>query len=464
MPPCLGSAKSPLKPDQNVVSINVGGQIFQTTKQTLSCAGPNSMLSTISESSSSADQLFIDRDPESFTVLLSLLRTGNFPSSKVKSFDLEYIISEARFYGIESLLIDSLSNPSQFDAFGLLKSADLQLNGRDTPSSIATTPFGSLHVAHGSKLTSFDWSLRRKSTVLTQFTAIDSLLALSPSLAAAGATDFSGLQIIDLNAGVVRDHLNWENSTRSSSTVQAIGSSNEYLFTSYESGRRNSNVIIVYDVISDYRPVIEIARNEIYGAELDSAIPATKLTWLPSHSLLMASGSHSGPTGVTGNIKLWDIRSGKTTWELQEKEDCFADVTAMDSSSSMFKVGVNSGELFFLDFRSLGNKWVFLGNRRQVVVNGRKEGLGSKIECHGNRVFCSKGGDLELWSEVIVGSLKASEDGFLRGSVFRRSVLGRAKDRGGRRITNVAFGGNKMFVTRKDQQCVEVWQSSVRGL
>lgn len=467
MPPFSGTpaaANSPLKPDLNVVRINVGGQIFQTTKQTLTSAGPNSILSTISPSSDQSNAPFIDRDPELFAVFLSLLRTGNFPSSKAKSFDLEDIISEARFYGIESLLIDSLSSPSQFDAFDLLKSADLQLNGRDTPSAIATTPFGSLHVAHGSKLTSFDWSLRRKSTVLTQFSAIDSLLALSPSLAAAGATDFSGLQIIDLNAGVIKEHLNWENSTRSSSTVQAIGSSNEFLFTSFESGRRNSNVIMVYDLMGDLRLVSEIAHNEIYGAELDSAVPATKLMWLSSHNLLMASGSHSSPIGVSGNIKLWDVRSGKTAWELEEKEDCFADVTAMDGSSSMFKVGVNSGEVFLLDFRSLGvgKKWVCLGDGRKVF-NGKKEGLGSKIKSHGNRVFRSKGGDLELWSEVLVGSSKVSEDRF-EGSVFRRNMIGRAKDRGGSKITNLAFGGNKMFVTRKDQQCVEVWQSSIRGL
>lgn len=118
-------------------------------------------------------------------------------------------------------------------------------------------------MAHGNKITSFDWSLQGKSTILTQFSAIDSLLALSPTLAAAGATDFSGLQLIDLEKGFVRDTLNWENVTRSSSTVQAIASSPEYLFTSFESGRRNSNSIMVYDLQGSFRPVTEIGRYEI---------------------------------------------------------------------------------------------------------------------------------------------------------------------------------------------------------
>jgi hypothetical protein len=125
---------------------------------------------------------------------------GNLPS-KAKAFDLEDLIDEAHFYGVVPLLVNSLSNPAQFDAFNLEKLQVLPLNGRDSPSAIATTPFGSVHVAHGSKITSFDWSLRRKSTVLTEFTAVDSLLAISPSLAAAGATDFSGLQILDLENG-----------------------------------------------------------------------------------------------------------------------------------------------------------------------------------------------------------------------------------------------------------------------
>ncbi|KAI3783132.1 hypothetical protein L2E82_13195 [Cichorium intybus] len=185
------------------------------------------------------------------------------------------------------LLVESQSNPSQFEAFDLEKSIVLPLSGRDSPSAIATTPNGSLHVSHGSKITSFDWSLIRKSTTLTNFTAIDSLLSLSSNVVAAGATNFSGLQILDLDLGFVRQTLNWENVTKSSSTVQAIGISPDFLFTSFESGRRNSNAIMVHDLKDNFKVVLEISRNEIFGADLDSAIPSTKLNWVPSFNLLM---------------------------------------------------------------------------------------------------------------------------------------------------------------------------------
>ena len=259
--------------------------------------------------------------------------------------------------------------------------------------------------------------------------------------------------------------MSWENATRSSSTVQALGLSNEYLFTSFESGRRNSNAIMVYDMLDDLRPVIEIARNEIYGAEFDaSTIPATRLSWVSSYNLLMASGSHSGPTGVIGSVKLWDVKSGRLVWELKEEVDCFADVAASSSLSVLFKVGINSGEVYFLDLRNLGpeSQWVCLGNSAKSM-NAKKEGIGCKIECYGNNAFVSKGGSLELWSEVLFSSGWSGEDG-LGGRVFKRNLMGRAKDLVDNRITNLSFGGNKMFVTRKDEQLVEVWQSSIRGL
>ncbi|XP_012471804.1 BTB/POZ domain-containing protein At5g41330 [Gossypium raimondii] len=450
----------------NVVTINVGGENFQTTKQTLTQAGPNSLLSQLAETTSDR---FVDRDPVYFSLLLSLLRTGALPS-KVKDFDLRDLIEESRYYGLESLLTNSLTNPSQLDAFALQKSSILPLNGRDSPSAVATTPFGSLHVSHGSKITSFDWSLTRKSTILTQFPAVDSLLAISPDTAAAGATDFSGLQILDLQNGSVKQTLNWENATRSGSTVQAIGSSGEFLFTSFESSRRNSNSIMVYD-LNTLNPVTEIGHNEIFGADIDSAIPATKLRWVSRYGLVMASGSHSGLSGVSGNIRFWDIRSGNVVFELKEKIDCFSDICVSDNLNAVFKVGVNSGEVFYTDFRSLSsvndnsNPWICLGDKRKVI-NGKKEGFGCKIENHGNQVFCSKGGDIELWSEVVMGSAKTSngsEDQLTKRD-FKKNMMGRVKDMGGSRITNLAFGGNKMFVTRKDQQVIEIWQGSARGI
>lgn len=437
----------------NIVTVDVGGQLFQTSKQTLSSAGPKSLFSKISNQDHGIP--FIDRDPEIFSILLSLLRTGNLPS-KAKAFHIQDLICESQFYGVENLLINSMSSPSHFDAFNLEKSMVLPLSGWDSPSVVATTPYGSLHVSHGSKITSFDWSLQRKSTILTQLIAIDSLLALSPAAAAAGANDFSGLQIIDLEKGFVKETLHWENVTRCGSTVQAIEASSSHLFTSFESIRRNSNCIMIYDLNDNLRPVMKIGHYEIFGADIDSAIPATKLQWLPSHNLLVASGSHSGPSGVTGDIRFWDIRSGNVVREIKEKVDCFSDVTVSEALSAMFKVGVHSGEVSLADLRYMRDDapWICLGEGRKAGNGKRKEGLGCKVEAQGNQVFCSRGGNLEVWSEVLIGSVDVSD------KVLRKNVMGRAADIGGSRITNLSFAGGNMFVARKGQQHVEVWSST----
>ncbi|XP_010436080.1 PREDICTED: BTB/POZ domain-containing protein At5g41330-like [Camelina sativa] len=452
--------------ESNVVSINVGGRIFQTTKQTLTLAGTDSLLSRLVVTDSTPP--FVDRDPDLFSVLLYILRTGNLPArSSSRSFDVRDLIHESRYYGIESFLIDSLSNPSQFEPFDLRRSRILQLNGRDSPSSISpTVNGGGLHVAHGSKITSFDWSLREKSTVLTNFSAVDSLLEISPGVLAAGATDFPGLQIIDLeNGGFVRATLNWENVTRSSSTVQAIGSSSEFVFTSFESSRRNSNSIMVYD-LSTLMPVSEIDHCEIYGAGIDSAIPSTKLRWVESCNLLMVSGSHTSPSGVNGHIRFWDVRSRNMVWEIKETHDCFSDVTVSDHLSAVFKVGVASGEVFYADLRSLGAKdpWVCLGEERKRSLNERREGVGCKIESYGNHVFCSKGSGIELWSEVITGLVGNASRDVPEGRVFRKNSFGKLAYSGENKITGLAFGGSRMFVTRKDHQSIEVWQSPSRGI
>lgn len=161
---------------------------------------------------------------------------------------------------------------------------------------------------------------------------------------------------------------------------------------------------------------------------------------------------------------MWDVRSGEAVWELKEKTDCFADVTVSDGLSAVFKVGVSSGEVFMSDLRKMSEEepWIRLGREGQRVDSGRKEGSGCRIEGHGSQVFCSRGGDVEMWSEVAIGGSVArrTEDGLDGGRVMRRNVLGKTKDAGRSKITQLAFGGNRMVIGRKDEHVVEVWESS----
>lgn len=217
---------------------------------------------------------------------------------------------------------------------------------------------------------------------------------------------------------------------------------------------------MVYD-LSTLLPVLELDR----GSD-SSAIPSTKLRWIGSCNLLMVSGSHASPSGVSGHVRFWDVRSRNMVCEINEREDCFADVTVSENLSAVFKVGVSSGEVFYTDLRGLGggkegDRWVCLGEERKRSLNERK-GVGCKIESYGDHVFCSKGDGIELWSEVITGLVGNARRDVLEERVFRKNSF--VAGSGENKVTGLVFGGSRMFVTRKDQQAVEVWQSSSRGV
>lgn len=106
----------------------------------------------------------------------------------------------------------------------------------------------------------------------------------------------------------------------------------------------------------------------------------------------------------TFSIRFWDTRSGSIGRKIQEKVDCFFGQLVC-SVRDWFKLR--------RDVLCERKPWVFCVGGRRKVVTGTKEGVGCNIESHGSwsRVFCIKGGDLELLSEVVVGSKKSSEGG-----------------------------------------------------
>ncbi|KAH7707989.1 BTB/POZ domain-containing protein KCTD17 [Aphelenchoides avenae] len=91
----------------NWIRINVGGKVFQTSKQTIS-REPGSFLARLAgedqEIPSQKDEsgaILIDRDPEYFQVILNFLRTGRLvlPANIL----VEQLMEEADFYGIPAL-------------------------------------------------------------------------------------------------------------------------------------------------------------------------------------------------------------------------------------------------------------------------------------------------------------------------------------------------------------------------
>ena len=75
------------------VTLNVGGKYFVTSRTTLANAGRGSMLAAVIDENwqlvpdVASNELFIDRNPAYFSVLLDLLRTGelHIPPGKLNS-------------------------------------------------------------------------------------------------------------------------------------------------------------------------------------------------------------------------------------------------------------------------------------------------------------------------------------------------------------------------------------------
>ncbi|KAJ4805627.1 BTB/POZ domain-containing protein [Rhynchospora pubera] len=436
-----------------IITLNIGGTLFHTTHQTLSLTGPTSPLSSLPLPSPSSPPPFFDRDPDLFSHLLSFLRSGLPPSPSL----LPSLLAEAEFFSFPPPLLSKLSLPLHFNPFALSPSLSLHLNGRDRISSVSVSPSSSvLSVAHGCKVTTFTPSLLHKSTVLTPLPFIDVVLPLTSSLGAAGAKDFPGLHLVNLLETSPPEVLHWapHPSLANSSTVLAIGYSPNLLFSSFESCRRNSNAIVAFD-LEKFEPVLEIGRKEIFAAEIDTAIPATKLSWINNLGLLMAAGSHAGPAGFSGYVKFFDTRANRLAFEIEEKNsDCFADVAASDSLLSVFKVGVSSGDVYVTDLRKIESfdNWTLIGEGRRSGDMKKKEGLGCKMECYEKNVFVSREGEVEMWSQAAM----AEEE----QKVMKRNFMGRGKEgEDKKKITQLAFGGNRMILARKDEMCLEVWQS-----
>jgi len=114
-------------------------------------------------------------------------------------------------------------------------------NGWDCPLAICALHKGSVWVGHYSKITAYDWALRKHTTKLTDLHSVETMNRVSETLAAVGADDFLGLHIYDTkNASHVKS-LTWSDKPDTwiyGPCVRAIASTDSSIFASFENGRR----------------------------------------------------------------------------------------------------------------------------------------------------------------------------------------------------------------------------------
>lgn len=151
----------------NRVRFNVGGKKFETSATTLAVAGPDSFFGPLLDSnwnlcSASDDEIFIDRNPVCFSILLDLLRTGELYIPEKVPEDLLY--REALFYG----LLDHVraAKWGRFDGRNMLRLAStIKRRELEQGTAIRASADGGFCVAHGSAVYVYDWMLREHPSI-----------------------------------------------------------------------------------------------------------------------------------------------------------------------------------------------------------------------------------------------------------------------------------------------------------
>lgn len=444
------------------IKLNVGGKLFETTISTILSGGPDSLLAALS-SRPQSPVVFIDRDPEIFSVLLSLLRSDRLPSSASCRFSKEELADEALYYGIESRLRSAMS-PPPFSGIDASLVSTIRPASDAFPSSFtAAADDGSIWIAHGGQISAYDWNLTRSGTIRTHLEEITSIRRVWSEVAAVASDSAAGVHFYDISGGRHVGSCHWTDESDPriyKARVTAVADSPNSVFASFECQHRE-NCILAVDK-STLQISSEFGRQS--GSSSKTIVP-TKLTFLPQNGAVFGTAVMSGAFGCAGYIRLWDPRSGDVVWETNEPGsgrssrfgDSFADVDIDVDGSTLFKVCSKSGDIAGADLRKLGeDPWVYLKEKNPSLRN--TGGAGNIIiHCYRKQVFVGRDGGLEVWSRVVEEE-EEEEEGLLCEGSYRRNYVDKMEERG--IIRRVEGGGNRLFVSREDVEGIEVWETS----
>ncbi|GFQ07635.1 BTB/POZ domain-containing protein at3g09030 [Phtheirospermum japonicum] len=446
------------------IKLNVGGRLFETTVSTLRFGGPDSLLSALSNRPGH-DPVFIDRDPEIFSILLSLLRSNRLPST-AKRFSNQELIDEALYFGIESQLRSALA-PTRLNGIDASLLTTVKPSADGVVSDLnAIESDGSLWVAHGGQITVYDWNLSHSATVRTHLDFITSVRSIQPEIAAVGSLNGSGLHFYNMANGRRVHSAEWADPSDVriyKARVHAIADSDDLVFASYECNH-GENCILTIDKLT-MRISSEIGR--MPGNSSKNAVP-TKLKYVSNLGVLVGSSVTSGAFGYSGYIRLWDPRTRNVVWEMNEPGsgrssrfgDSFADTDVDLDGISIFKICSKSGDLAVADLRKLSSDdpWVYLKEKNPSMRNlGGNGGGNYVVHCYRKQVFVGREGELEVWSRV-----EGDDDNeeVMSEGVYRRNYVDKVDDSGRGVIKKIEGGGDRLFVTREGVEGIEVWQST----
>lgn len=442
------------------IKLNVGGKLFETTMLTIQSGGPDSLLYALSNRpSDDLNPIFIDRDPDIFSVLLYLLRSNRLPSTASR-FSKQELAEEALYYGIEMQLKKAMS-PPPLQGIDASVVSTIRPAADALPSTFtASADDGSLWIAHGGQISIYDWNLSHSVTLRTHLEDITSICRVWPEVAAIGSNNSSGIHFYNLSSARLLASTHWRDPSDPriyKATVQAIADAPSSIFASFICPHKENSILLIDK--STLQISSELGRQS--GGSSKNMVPE-KLTWIPTTGTILGSAVTCGAFGYSGYIRLWDPRSGNVVWETNEPGagrssrfgDSFADVDVDVDSLALFKICSKSGDLGMADLRNLGaDPWVYMEDKNPSMRNN-SDGENKLIHCYKNQVFVGREGSLEVWSRV-----EDTNNGLSEG-LYRRNFVDKVEDSEKGVISRIEGGGNRLFVSRENVEGIEVWESS----
>ncbi|KAH0710209.1 hypothetical protein KY284_011636 [Solanum tuberosum] len=432
-----------MKSQKDRVKLNVGGKKFETTATTLACAGRNSFFGSMFDedwnprSDGEITERFIDRDPDYFTVLLNLLRTGElYIPSKI---DKKLLYKEALYYGIQDHVRSAKWGPFDGNRLRLAESLTGITSGE--AAMIRASQNSWCCVVRGNMVKTYDWMLEEQPTITNcDYRRVNDVCWVNSDNIAVSSPDkylaSGGIGLFSASTGELKYNFQVKDGDQLKDyTAGALGVSSDYkLFSSCSESTNKRNGISVWDQVTG-------KQTDFLPYWPDSKV--TKFQWLHGTNCLMVATCHSMSKC---SINLFDFRENRVflSWSDAMDERVYRDAIVLEESNSICVVDSNE-TLGFMDLRSTNSiEW------RSTHTRGFTEKLSGwtgykfsypKLAFHKGQLFSS-------FDDTI--SVYCGSD-WVRTSQLQQSHGGP--------IWDFSIGGDRLFALHGSEDIFDVWET-----
>ncbi|KAH7426594.1 hypothetical protein KP509_10G007500 [Ceratopteris richardii] len=390
------------------------------------------------------NEFFIDRNPAYFSVLLDLLRTGELHMPAGMSEKALY--REALYYGI----LDHVRSAK----WGMLDGNMLQctntVRGHATgdATAIRGAQDGGCCVAHGPMVHVYDWSMEAQIALTLDYVNVNDAGFLNPERVVICTCErgdkTGGMALFNVKRGRLEHKYEvCHGGQYKNCTAGALAINDVSLFASCR-GRSNEYGIGCWDQVTG-----KLTHFLYEGPSWPLGV-ACKLQWLPHSNMLMVAALY--PHSDDSFISFLDMRSNNIAWSWTDAEKpaigdekVVMDAVAMDECSTVCVVN-QFDNLGFIDTRSNNQGVRWRDHYQPGKISEAEEHSYSKLAVWGSQLFCSKNDSVYVFCTPDLDAARCVQTAKLK------------KSEGGD-ISDIAVGGERLFVLHNEENVFDVWET-----